>query len=143
MEATTDQTVVVVPPDGQKFLWVSAKLASAPQTIDLTKIAIVNATARYPLLGVDSAFGGDPKMFSMIAPVPAKKGGIHEPLEESRSIGIIAFAFTPGKSATLKVNDASAAFCLLFAVPPTFQMGQVRGLAAQDIGLPPVKKLTM
>jgi hypothetical protein len=134
-EVTTDQREPIVPEAGQKFLRVSTTL-SLQQTIDLTKVSLVNGTASSPLIGVDSAHDGDPKQFSMTAPVRLKGGKMHDPLEETRSVGSIAFAFTPGKVANLKIIEPPQTFCLLFAVPQAFKTGQIKGLTGVALALP-------
>src|SRR5258708_7820361 len=103
MEITNDQREPLVPAPGQTFLWITATESGVPQTVDLTKVAVTSSGASFPLIGVDSAWGGDPKQFSMIAPARTKEGKMYAPLEETRSVGTIAFAFTPGKTAELKV----------------------------------------
>ena len=136
-EATNDQRTAIAPAAGQTFLWVTAKADGAPQAIDLTKVAVVSGTSSSPLIGVDSAWDGDPKQFSMIAPVRlVKTGSLSDPLEESRSEGTLSFAFTPGKAATLKVLTPPASFCLLFSVPTEFKTGTVSGLGAVPLALP-------
>ena len=135
-EVKTDQRVMIAPESGKQFVWVKATLAGAPQTIDLTKVAIAGASASYPLVGVDSVFGGDPSQFSMISTVTLKTGKTWDPLEETRSDGSIKFAFTPGKLATLQVITPPQSFCLLFVVPSTFKTGTVTGLAADAKPLP-------
>jgi hypothetical protein len=98
---------------------------------------VTSGAASYALIGVDSAFDGDPSQFSMIAPFKLKDGGkMTEPYEETKSVGTIAFAYTPGKLATVKVNTPPVSFCLLFAVPATFKTGQVTGLGAAALPLP-------
>jgi len=97
----------------------------------------VSGATSSPLIGVDSAWDGDPKQFSMIAPVRlVKTGSLSDPLEESRSEGTLSFAFTPGKMAALKVLTPPASFCLLFSVPKTFKTGTVSGLGAAPLALP-------
>ena len=136
-EATNDQRTAIAPAAGQMFLWVTAKADGAPQAIDLTKVAVVSGATSSPLIGVDSAWDGDPKQFSMIAPVRlVKTGSLSDPLEESRSEGTLSFAFTPGKAATLKVLTPPASFCLLFGVPKAFKTGTVSGLGAAPLALP-------
>jgi hypothetical protein len=82
-EVKTDQRVMIAPESGKQFVWVKATLAGVPQTIDLTKVAIAGASASYPLVGVDSVFGGDPSQFSMISAVKLKTGKAGDPLEET------------------------------------------------------------
>ena len=137
-EVSNDQREPLVPAAGQKFLWVKAS-ASQAQTIDLTKVVLASGTTTIPLIGVDSAFDGDPQQFSMIAPARLKNGKMAEPLEESRSVGTVAFTFNPGKpaTATLKVIAPPQAICLLFAVPATFKTGEIRGLGPAGLKLPP------
>jgi len=135
-EVTNDQGLVIVPPAGQRFLWVTATAAGAPVTFDLTKVTVSFSQAALPLVGVDSAWGGDPKQFSMIARAARKTGGMLDPLEETRSVGTIGFAFTPGKTAALKVIAPPQSFCLLFVVPDSFKTGQVQGLGAKPLALP-------
>ncbi len=135
-EVTTDQRDAVAPEPGQQFLWVSTTLSGAPQTIDLTKVALMNGAASYPLVGVDSVWDGDPKQFSMIAPIKLKTGKTRNPLELSRSVGPISFAFTPGKLATLKVTQPPQSFCLAFLVPQAVRGGQVKGLTGVPLPIP-------
>ncbi len=135
-KVTNDQRTALVPPAGQRFLWVTAKATRAPQVIDLTKVAVVSGTTTAPLIGVDSIWDGDPKEFSMIAPAQKASGGTIPPLEETKSAGSTAFAFTPGKGATLTIN-APSSVCLLFAVPSSMQGGQIKGLDAKDLQVPP------
>jgi hypothetical protein len=135
-EAKNDERTVMVPEAGQTFLWVTATVADAPATLDLTKVAVTSGTATFPLIGADSVWDGDPKQFSMVAPVHLKSGKLNDPLEESRSVGSIAFAFTPGKAATLRVNTPPQSFCLLFGVPKDFKTGKVTGLGAAPLPLP-------
>jgi hypothetical protein len=135
-EVTNDQREPMSPGAGRKFLWVTVTVAGAPQSIDLTKVALVNGAEKVPLIGADSAYGGDPKQFSMIAPWRSKDGKPFEPLEETRSVGGVSFAFTPGKIAVLKVNMPPQSFCLLFAVPDGFRSGGVAGLGAATLPLP-------
>jgi hypothetical protein len=137
-EITTDQRDVVTPEAGQQFLWVSTTLSGAPQTVDLTKLALVNGTASYPLVGVDSVWDGDPKQFSMIASIKLKTGKTRDPLELSRSVGPISFAFTPGKVATLKVSQPPQSFCLAFLVPQAVRGGQVKGLTGVPLTIPTI-----
>jgi hypothetical protein len=135
-EIQNDQRVVLVPGAGKRFLWVTATASGAAQSLDLTKVVLAAGSETSPLIGVDSAWGGDPKQFSMIARASSKDGRTLEPLEESRSTGDVAFAFTPGKNAVLKVLRPPQSFCLLFAVPETFRTGQISGLGAKPIPLP-------
>jgi hypothetical protein len=135
-EAKTDQRDMMAPESGQQFLWVSATLSGAAKTIDLTKVALTSGTASYPLVGVDSVWDGDPTQFSMIAPIKLKTGKTRDPLELSRSVGPISFAFTPGKVATLTVSQPPQKFCLLFLVPQAVHAGQVKGLTAATLPLP-------
>lgn len=134
-EISNDQRTALVPAAGQTFLWISAT-GSGPRTVDLTKVAVTSGASKAPLIAVDSAFAGDPKQFSMIAPVKAKDGTMSDPLEETRSIGIIGFAFEPGKTAQLKIIGPQASFCLLFSVPQAFRTGQVTGLGARPLAVP-------
>lgn len=136
MEMTNDQRVALNPPPGQAFLWVTAKASGTPQTIDLTKVAVAASGSSFPLVGVDSAWDGDPKQFSMIARARTKDGKTIDPLEETRSEGTVAFEFAPGKAAVLKVLRPPASVCLLFAVPQGFTSGQVTGLGAKPLPLP-------
>lgn len=135
-EVSNDQREVLVPGPGKSFLWVSATLSGAPLDIDLTKVTLVGGSGKAALIGVDSAFGGDPKQFSMIAQARSKDGKVLEPLEETRSVGTIAFAFSPGKAATLKVIRPPQSFCLLFSVPQNFRAGTISGLGAKTLQLP-------
>ena len=135
---TTDQRDVVAPDAAQQFLWVSTTLSGGPQTIDLTKVALVNGTASYPLVGVDSVWDGDPKQFSMIAAIKMKTGKTRDPLELTRSVGPISFAFTPGKLATLTVSQPPQSFCLAFLVPQAVHGGQVKGLSGVPLTIPTI-----
>jgi hypothetical protein len=135
-EAKTDQRDLMAPEAGKQFLWVSATLAGGQKPIDLTKVALTNGSDSYPLIGVDSVWGGDPNQFSMIAPVKLKSGKVRDPLEESRSTGDVAFAFTPGKAATMTVLRPPQSVCLLFLVPASVHTGQVKGLSATPMALP-------
>ena len=141
-EATNDLRQTIVPEAGQKFLWIKATLAGAAQTIDLTKVTVQSGGDMAALIGVDAMFDGDPKQFSMIAPVRVKGGAAKTPpLEETKSAGPITFAFTPGKVASLKLMTPPQSVCLLFAVPATFQAGgvKVKGLGTTDLSLPAAK----
>jgi hypothetical protein len=135
-EAKTDQRDMMAPEAGQQFLWVTAALSGPQKPIDLTKVALTNGTASYPLVGVDSVWGGDPNQFSMIAQVKLKTGKVRDPLEETRSTGDVAFAFTPGKVATMTVLRPPQSVCLLFLVPQVVHTGQVKGLTAAALPLP-------
>lgn len=135
-EAKNDQREVLVPPAGQSFLWVKATVSGAATTIDLTKIALANGAAKGRLVGVDAAYDGDPKEFSMIAETHLKSGKMATPLEETKSVGMIGFAYTPGKAATVKVVVAPQSFCLLFEVPAGFKTGQITGLGPKALPLP-------
>lgn len=139
-QATTDQRVTLIPPAGQTFLWATLNASGGAQTIDLTKVAVSSGGASFPLVGVDSAWDGDPKQFSMIAQARTKDGKSIDPLEETRSEGTVAFAFTPGKIAQLKIIRPPAAVCLLFVVPQGFSAGQVTGLGAKPVTLPALSK---
>jgi hypothetical protein len=136
MEATNDMREKMAPAAGQTFLWVTVK-ADAAQTIDLTKVKLAVGAGAAPLIGVDSAWDGDPKQFSMIAPVTlVKTGKASDPMEMTRSEGSLAFAYAPGKAATLKVEKPPASFCLLFSVPKDFKTGAVSGLASTPLPVP-------
>jgi hypothetical protein len=136
-DATNDERTAIVPAAGQAFLWVTVKVEGATATIDLTKVAVVGDAGSSPLIGVDSAWDGDPKQFSMIAPVTlGKTGKLSDPMEETRSEGTISFAFRPGKTAMLKVLTPPASFCLLFSVAKAFKTGSVSGLGATPLPLP-------
>jgi hypothetical protein len=135
-EVKTDQRDVMAAEAGKRFLWVSATLAGGQKPIDLTKVALTNGSDSYPLIGVDSVWGGDPNQFSMIAPVKLKSGKVRDPLEESRSTGDVAFAFTPGKVATMTVLRPPQSVCLLFLVPASVHTGQLKGLSATPMALP-------
>ena len=135
-EIKNDQRVVLVPGAGKRFLWVTVTATGAAQSLDLAKVVLAAGSETFPLIGVDSAWGGDPKQFSMIARASSKDGRTLEPLEESRSTGDVAFAFTPGKNAGLKVIAPPQSLCLVFAVPETFRAGQISGLGAKPIPLP-------
>ena len=65
-----------------------------------------------------------------------KTGETCDPLEESRSVGSVAFAFTPGKAATLKIIEPPQSVCLLFVVPAGLKTGQIKGLSAAAMNLP-------
>jgi hypothetical protein len=136
-EATNSQKRVVVPGAGQTFLWVKAT-ASAAQTIDLTRVSLVGGASSSTLLGIDGTFDGDPTRFAMIGSSTLKGGGPSAPLEESWSAGSIAFAFTPGQTATLKIIQPPQSFCLLFSVPKAFQTGQIKGLGPADLNVPSI-----
>lgn len=139
-EIANDQRVTLLPPAGQTFLWITANASGAAQTVDLTKVVVTVNNARFPLVGVDSAWDGDPKQFSMIARARTKDGRTIDPLEETRSEGTVAFAFTPGKTAELKIIRPPAAVCLLFSVPQGSSAGQVTGLGAKPLPLPSLTK---
>jgi hypothetical protein len=138
-EATNSQKRVIVPAAGQTFLWVKAT-ASAAQTIDLTIISLMSGASSVTLLGVDGAFDGDPTRFAMIGSSTLKGGGPSAPLEESWSVGSIAFAFTPGQTATLKIIQPPQSFCLLFSVPKAFQTGQIKGLGPAELSVPSISR---
>ena len=134
-EATNDMREKMSPAAGQQFLWVTVKTADA-QTIDLTKVAVAVGANAAPLIGVDSEWDGDPKQFSMIAPVTlVKTGKPSDPMEMTHG-GALAFAFTPGKIATLKVEKPPASFCLLFSVPMDFKTGTISGVGAAPLPVP-------
>jgi hypothetical protein len=136
-EVTNSQKRVMVPPTGQAFLWIMAT-ASQVQTIDLAKVSVTSGATSSSLFGVDGTHDGDPTRFAMIAPAQLKGGALDKPLEESWSVGPIAFAFTPGKTATLNIIQPPQSFCLLFSVPRAFQTGQVKGLGADDLKVPAI-----
>jgi hypothetical protein len=137
-EITNSQKRVMVPPTGQAFLWIMAT-DSQVQTIDLTKVSVTSGGATSSsLFGVDGTHDGDPTRFAMIAPAQLKGAALDKPLEESWSVGSIAFAFTPGKTATLKIIQPPQSFCLLFSVPRAFQTGLVKGLGAEDLKVPAI-----
>jgi hypothetical protein len=138
-EVKNDQREMVVPPAGQQFLWVTGTITGPKVIVDLSKVTLVSAAGTVPLIGVDSAFGGDPTQFSMIAKVQQTGGGLMDPLEETRSVGGIGFAFTPGKEASLKVNMPPQSFCLLFAVAKGFKGGVVHGLGPSPLPVPAPK----
>jgi len=140
-DATNDSRQAIVPEAGQKFLWIKATVAAA-QTIDLTKVAVQSGAETLPLVGVDAMYDGDPKQFSMIAPFRVRGGAAKvSPLEQTKSVGTISFAFTPGKTATLKVITPPQSVCLLFAVPATLQATamKVKGFGPADLTLPAAK----
>jgi hypothetical protein len=137
-DITNDQREALIPPSGQTFFWVTAKASGTAQTIDLTKVAVTVNGASFPLVGVDSAWDGDPKQFSMIGRARTKDGKTKDPLEETRSDGSVAFAFTPGKLAELRILRPPASVCLLFAVPAGFKTGQITGLAPNALALRPL-----
>jgi hypothetical protein len=91
-------------------------------------------------VGIDSVWDGDPKQFQMIARARTRDGKSIDPLEETRSEGSVAFAFTPGKIAELKILRPPASVCLLFVVPPGFSTGQVTGFGAKPVALPALSK---
>src|SRR6185503_18657882 len=97
---------------------------------------LISGAASYPLVGVDTVWGGDPNQFSMIAPIKLKTGKTRDPLEETRSTGDVAFAFTPGKVATMNVLQPPQSVCLLFLVPQAVSGGQVKGLTAAALPIP-------
>lgn len=135
VEATNSQKRVIVPAAGQTFLWVKATAASA-QAIDLTKVSLTTDASSVTLLGVDGQFDGDPNRFAMIGVATLKTGGSSAPLEETWSVGSIAFAFTPGKTATLTIVQPPQSFCLLFSVSKAFQTGKIKGLGPADLSVP-------
>jgi hypothetical protein len=137
-EAKNDSRQAIVPPAGQAFLWVKATAAGAATTIDLTRIALTNGAAKGRLVGVDAAYDGDPKEFSMIADAHLKTGNVQPPLEETKSVGMIGFSFTPGKAASVKVVVPPQSFCLLFEVPSTLKAGQIAGLGPKPLTVPPL-----
>lgn len=136
-EITNSQKRVMVPPAGQAFLWIKTT-ASQVQTIDLTKVSVMSGATSSSLFGVDGTHDGDATRFSMIAKAQLKGAALDNPLEESWSVGSIAFEFTPGKAATLKIIQPPQSFCLLFSVPRAFQTGQVKGLGAEDLKVPAI-----
>jgi hypothetical protein len=135
-EIKNNQRETLTPPAGQAFLWIKAT-ASQAVTIDLTKVAVTSGATSSTLSGVDANYGGDPTRFVMIAPA-LKNGALIQPLEQTGSDGSIAFAFTPGKTATVKILQPPQSFCLLFSVPRAFQTGQVKGLGAEDLKVPSI-----
>lgn len=137
-EVKTDQRDVMTPEVGLHFVWVSAALSGPQKPIDLTKVALTKGGASYPLVGVDTVWGGDPNQFSMIAPIKLKTGKTRDPLEETRSTGDVAFAFTPGKVATMNVLKPPQSVCLLFLVPQAVSAGQVKGLTAAALPIPAI-----
>jgi hypothetical protein len=137
-DAANDSRQALMPPPGRAFLRVSVKVAGAPATIDLTKVAVTDGPARYAAIGADAMWDGDPKEFSMIAPSHLKSGKAIDPIEETKSAGSIAFAFKPGAAATVKVTTPPQSFCLLFEVPATMKGGQVVGLGSAPIALPAI-----
>lgn len=139
-EITNDERVTLLPPTGQAFLWATLKASGPAQTIDLTKVVLNAGSGSFPLAGVDSAWDGDPKQFSMMARARTRDGKTLDPLEETRSEGSVAFAFTPGKKAELKIIRPPASVCLLFVVPQNFSVGQVAGLGAKPLALPALTK---
>jgi len=139
-EVTNDQRVTILPPAGQTFLWATLKASGAPQTIDLTKVVVTGGGASFPLVGIDSVWDGDPKQFQMIARARTRDGKSIDPLEETRSEGSVAFAFTPGKIAELKILRPPAAVCLLFVVPQGFSTGQVTGFGPKPVALPALSR---
>jgi len=64
-----------------------------------------------------------------------KTGKPSDPMEMTQG-GALAFAFTPGKIATLKVEKPPASFCLLFSVPKDFKTGTIRGVGAAPLPVP-------
>lgn len=137
-QVKNDQRVLLAPGAGERFLWVTATLSGAPRNVDLTQVVLTAGSEKRPLIGVDSAWGGDPTQFSMVARASSKDGRVLEPLEETRSTGDVGFAFAPGKSAVLKVIRPPQKVCLLFAVPGSFRTGQISGLNARALPLPPL-----
>jgi hypothetical protein len=135
-EAKNDERQVIAPASGQTFLWVTAAVAGAPTTIDLTKITLTSGAMKGRLVGVDAVYDGDPKEFSMIADVHLKTGAVLTPLEETKSVGTIGFAFTPGKTATVKVVSPPQSFCLLFEVPAALKSGTINGLGPTPLPVP-------
>jgi len=133
---TSDQKKPLVAPNGNRFVWIKATALKVPQTIDLTKVEITGTPSKLPLFGVDSAFDGEPTQFSMIQAARVKNGPLVQPMEITRSEGKVEFAFTPGKTATLKFLNGTPSVCLLFAVFPGFTTGQVAGLGAAPIPIP-------
>jgi hypothetical protein len=121
-EITNSEKRLMVPPAGQAFLWIATK-ASQVQTIDLTKISVTSGATSASPFGVDGTHDGDPTRFSMIGQAQLKGGALDKPVEESWSVGSIAFVFTPGKTATLNIIQPPQSFCLLFSVPRAFQTG--------------------
>ena len=138
-EATDSQKRVIVPAAGQMFLWVKAT-ASAAQTIDLTRVSLVGGASSATVLGVDGTFDGDPKRFAMIGSSTLKDGGPSAPLEESWSVGSMAFAFTPHQTATLQIIEPPQSFCLLFSVAKAFQTGQITGLGSTELSVPSIPR---
>jgi hypothetical protein len=65
-----------------------------------------------------------------------KQAMLSDPMEMTRSEGSLAFAFAPGKSATLKVEKPPTSFCLLFSVPKDFKTGAVSCLGAAPLPVP-------
>jgi len=138
-DATNDMREKMAPAAGQTFLWVTVKAADV-QTIDLTKVSVAIGANAAPLIGVDSEWDGDPKQFSMIAPVMlVKTGKLSGPMEMTHGPAI-KFAFTPGKLATLKIEKPPASYCLLFSVPKDFKTGTVSGLGGAPLPLPALSK---
>jgi hypothetical protein len=140
-EITNSQRRIMVPAAGQAFLWIKTTVSQA-QTIDLTKVSVMSGATSSSLFGVDGTHDGDATRFSMIAPAQLKGAALDKPLEESWSVGSIAFEFAPGKTAALKILQPPQSFCLLFSVPRAFQAGEVRGLGPEDLkvpALPPVR----
>ena len=135
-QITNDGKRPLVAQNGMRFVWIKATALKTPQTIDLTKVEITGTPTKLPLVGVDSAFDGDPTQFSMIAAERIKNGPLVQPMEETKSDGKVEFAFTPGKTATLKFLTGTPSVCLLFAVFPGFTTGQVAGLGAAPLPVP-------
>jgi hypothetical protein len=135
-QITNDQKRPLVAQRGNRLVWIKATALRAPQTIDLMKVEIIGTPIKLPLVGVDTAFDGEPTQFSMIAAERLKNGPVVEPLEQTRSDGPVTFAFTPGKTASLKINSGTPSVCLLFAVFPGFTSGQVTGLGPTPMPIP-------
>ena len=111
-EVSNDQRLVLVPGAGRQFLWVAATLSGAPHAVDLTKVILVSGSEKIPLIGVDSAFGGEAKQFSMIAPARSKDGKPPErtfPTVEDVAKVAAAAGPTPNRAEIVKSSDGTEA----------------------------------
>ena len=118
-QITNDQKRPLVAQQGMRFVWIKATALKAPQTIDLTKVEITGTPSKLPLVGVDSAFDGDPTQFSMIAAERIKNGPSSSRWKKQNRMARSS-SRSPGKTATLKFLTGTPSVCLLFAVFPGF-----------------------
>lgn len=139
VDTRSSQDEVIAPGSGQWFLWVKAT-ASAAQTIDLKKIALVSGASSSTAFGLDAANHGDPVRFSMMASARLRAGDIAAPIEESWSRDGVAFAFSPGHAASLTIVQPPAAFALLFQVSRAYQSGRITGLGPAELTVPAVPR---